>query len=68
MDERSDDDLTAETFAAALTGAHCHRPDEGPRSPGCTGSLVHAARRLGHAAADADRRASVEFLALYARK
>jgi RNA polymerase sigma-70 factor (ECF subfamily) len=46
-------DLTAETFAAALQGAHRHRPDKGP----AVGWLYGIARRqLAHAA----RRGAVE--------
>ena len=42
-------DLTAETFAAALAGAHRHRPDRGPAVAWLYGiarrQLAHAARR-----------------------
>ncbi len=40
-------DLTAETFAAALDGAHRHRPDKGPAVAWLYGI---ARRQLGHAA------------------
>jgi len=40
-------DLTAETFAAALSGAHRHRPDKGPAIAWLYGI---ARRQLGHAA------------------
>ena len=63
-------DLTAETFAAALDGAHRHRPDKGPAVAWLYGiarrKLAHAARkgavedrarrRLGHGAARRSRR------------
>src|SRR3954453_4095304 len=39
-------DLTAETFAAALSGAHRHRPDKGPAAAWLYGI---ARRQLGHA-------------------
>jgi RNA polymerase sigma factor (sigma-70 family) len=42
-------DLTAETFAAALSGAHRHRPDKGPAIAWLYGiarrQLAHAARK-----------------------
>ena len=38
-------DLTAETFAAALDGAHRHRPERGPGGRrGCTGSPAASSR------------------------
>jgi RNA polymerase sigma-70 factor (ECF subfamily) len=40
-------DLTAETFAAALVGAHRHRPDQGP---GVAWLYGIARRKLSHAA------------------